>query len=85
MTTPATDETQLRLSPSSYVTLGAAIAVLVAITPCSIYVGRQLQRIDTMETSVATVGSDVSDMRRELQEIRIDLIRSGRILPTTAR
>lgn len=85
MTTPATDESQLRLSPSTYVTLGAAIAMLVAITPCSIYVGRQLQRIDTVETAVATVGSDVSDLRREVQEIRIDMIRSGWILPTTSR
>lgn len=69
----AHDETgsaPVRLSSTSTVPLGMMGAVLLVFATALLYMGRELQRLDTMETEVRT-------MRDELREVRTLLIRQA--------
>lgn len=73
----AHDETgsaPVRLSSTSTVPIGMMGAVLLVVATALLYMGRQLQRLDTMETEVRT-------MRDEVREVRTLLLGQSRRLP----
>lgn len=71
MATPVhTAERPVRLSTSTTIPVGVVWTVGVVFAVTLLYMGRQLQRIDTIE-------SEVREMRREVGDLRTLLIRQA--------
>lgn len=69
MTTPVhTAERPVRLSSTTTIPIGAVWAGLLVLASAMLYMGMQLQRIDTID-------NEVREMRREIGELRTLLIR----------
>lgn len=69
MTTPVhSAERPVRLSSTTTIPIGAVLAGVLVLASAMLYMGMQLQRIDTIDT-------EVREMRREIGELRTLLIR----------
>lgn len=59
MTMPPTSETRVSIGPSSYVSLGLVLSLIVG----ALFYGRQLQRLDSIEAQLRELSSEVREFR----------------------